>query len=93
LQTDEAWNDPGATTIGLRLAREALEGADVLKEALVLFNAVDAETLFILPKREGADWRIIIDTASKDRQNGPAVVSSPENTSVHLFPRSLMVLA
>jgi len=93
LQADEAWNDASATTIGLRLAREAPNGGDVFKEALVLFNAVDAETEFVLPKREGAAWRIVIDTASKDRQNGSAIVSSPEDTSVHLFPRSLMVLA
>ena len=30
-QTDEAWNDAGATTIGLRLAREAIDGDDVFQ--------------------------------------------------------------
>jgi pullulanase/glycogen debranching enzyme len=93
LQTDDAWNDAGATTIGLRLAREAADGADVFKEAIVLFNAVDSETEFVLPQREGAAWRVVIDTASVDRENGSAIVSNRENTGVRLFPRSLMVLA
>jgi isoamylase len=93
LQTDDAWNDAGATTIGLRLAREAADGADVFKEAIVLFNAVDSETEFVLPQREGEAWRIIVDTASADRENGVDIVSGPESTSVRLFPRSLMVLA
>jgi isoamylase len=89
-QTDEAWNDPAATTIGLRLARDC--GEDVWKEALILFNAVDAETEFALPVREGASWRVVVDTAEGDRET-EALVSSEEGAKARLFPRSLMLLA
>jgi len=94
LQTDEAWNDAGATTIGLRLARDFSDGKDVWKEALILFNAVDAETAFVLPEREGAPWRIVVDTAASDRAEGEALSADEAgNAQARLFPRSLMLLA
>ncbi len=93
-QTDEAWNDAGATTIGLRLAREFGDGEEVWKEALILFNAVDSETAFILPEREGASWRIVVDTAADDRAEGDALFADEAgNPQARLFPRSLMLLA
>jgi len=92
-QTDEAWNDPGATCIGLRLAREAAGADDVWREALVLFNSADVETLFALPERNGEAWRPIIDTAAGDRAEGDALSTVDDQMRAHLFPRSLMLLA
>ena len=68
-QEDEAWNDAGATTIGLRLARDF--GGEAWKEALILFNAVDASTTFALP--EGREWKVALDTAAGDRGGEPAL--------------------
>ncbi len=90
-QTDEAWNDAGATTIGLRLARNT--GGAAWKEALILYNAVDATTSFTLPERKGRGWRIVIDTASGDRTEGQALTRKAGKLQAHLFPRSLMLLA
>ena len=92
-QTDEAWNDPSATTIGLRLARDFGGAEGVWKEALILFNAVDAETHFALPQREGEPWRIVVDTAAGDRAEGEALSLDEDNIArARLFPRSLMLL-
>jgi glycogen operon protein len=89
LHTDEAWNDAGATTIGLRLACD-LPG-EVWKEALILFNAVDAATTFVLP--EGKEWTVALDTAEGDRGEGAALADSEDGVrQAHLFARSLMVL-
>ena len=89
LQTEEAWNDAGATTIGLRLARD-LPGDD-WKEVIILFNAVDAATTFALP--EGHDWKIVIDTAEGDRAEGEALSRDEDGKPLaQLFPRSLMLL-
>ena len=92
-QTDEAWNDAGATTIGLRLARDFGQGDAVWNEALILFNAVDAETHFTLPARQGASWRLVVDTAAADRAEGDALFSGDDGPQARLFPRSLMLLA
>jgi glycogen operon protein len=90
-QTDEAWNDGAATTIGLRLARNTSGAA--WKEALILFNAVDATTLFVLPGRKGRAWRVVIDTAFGDRTEGHALTRHEGKQQALLFPRSLMLLA
>ncbi len=88
-QTDEAWNDAGATTIGLRLARDF--GGEAWNEALVLFNAVDAATTFALP--EGREWKVVLDTAAGDRADEAAMAASEDGKPIaNLFPRSLMLL-
>ena len=93
-QTDEALERRRATTIGLRLARDLGGGEEVWKEALILFNAVDAETAFALPEREGASWRIVVDTAAGDRAEGEALFADDAGKpQARLFPRSLMLLA
>ncbi len=73
-QTDEAWNDPGATTIGLRLARESLEKRRGLEGGSVLFNAHDAEFPSCCREREGRAWTVALDTAAEDRAEEMALV-------------------
>jgi isoamylase len=92
LQSDEAWNDAGALAIGARFSRDELPG-DVWKEALILFNAADAQVDFALPEREGG-WRIALDTAYGDRDEGEALTKADDGkTQAQLFPRSLMLLS
>jgi glycogen operon protein len=57
-QTEEQWNDAGATTIGLRLV-----SAD--DEVLVLFNPHDGPVPFVLPEREGRGWTVRLSTATE----------------------------
>ncbi|MDE3177804.1 MAG: glycogen debranching protein GlgX [Pseudomonadota bacterium] len=90
-QDDEAWNDAGATTIGLRLARDM--PADCWSEVMILFNGVDAQTTFVLPARPGKPWEIVIDTAQGDRAGAAALgLSADGKPQADLFPRSLMLL-
>ena len=90
-QSDDAWNDDGATTIGLRLARDTED--DCWSEAIILFNAVDAATPFVLPERVGKPWTIVIDTAASDRTEGePLSKAEDGRPQANLFPRSLMLL-
>jgi len=92
-QTDEAWNDPGATTIGLRLARGEDASGETWREALILYNAVDSETTFLLPPREGEGWKIALDTAAPDRAASDALGAADDGKPLaRLFPRSLMLL-
>jgi glycogen operon protein len=93
LQTDEAWNDAAATTIGLRLQRDVSGENGAFPELLVLFNAADAEVEFALPARESGQWRIVIDTSKADRAEGEALQAAQGELSARLFPRSLMLLA
>ena len=91
LQSDEAWNDPGALAIGVQFARDDL-GDDAWAEALILFNAADAQVAFTLPEHEGG-WAIALDTAHGDRDEGEALTKNEEGIAqAQLFPRSLMVL-
>ena len=93
-QTDEAWNDAGATTIGLRLARPDAPADGTWREALILYNAVDLETAFVLPERQGEGWAVVVDTAAGDRQDSAALAAAEDGKPLaRLFPRSLMLLA
>ena len=90
-QDDEAWNDASATTMGLRLARES--AGDCWSEAVILYNALDAETPFLLPERSDKPWRIVIDTAEVNRGEDVALASTDDGKpQANLFPRSLMLL-
>ena len=91
LQSDEAWNDPGALAIGACLTREDLGGA-AWKQALILFNAADTDVAFALPDRE-SEWTVALDTAYDDREDGKALGKNDGGKrQAQLFPRSLMLL-
>ena len=91
LQSDEAWGDPGALAVGARFARDDLKG-EAWREALILFNAADAQVAFALPAREGG-WRIALDTAKGDRDGGEALTKSEDGAlQAQLPPRSLVLL-
>ena len=65
-QTDEAWNDAGATTIGLRLARDIrgrwLEGGAGAVQRRRRGDGVRAA------RAKGEGWSVVIDTAAGDRR-------------------------
>ena len=101
LQSDEAWNDPGALAIGARYARDDV-GGDAWKEVLILFNGADADVAFALPEREGG-WTVALDTAHGDRGEGEALTKTEETTTeeatteddklqAQMLPRSFMLL-
>jgi glycogen operon protein len=84
-QTDEQWQDPGNTTVGLRLSRDVTdEGFD---DVLILFNPHDGTVPFKLPEREGS-WIVELTTSDPER-NGDDI-GTPE--SYDLESRSLTVL-
>ncbi|NLH82862.1 MAG: glycogen debranching protein GlgX [Phyllobacteriaceae bacterium] len=95
-QTLEAWDDPGATTVGLRLSRSDLDGVVEWNDVLILFNAHDDVVPFVLPQRDGRPWSVVIDTArgavavsSTGGETQPAVVED----GFDLAPRSLVLMA
>jgi glycogen operon protein len=89
-QQAEHWTDAGATTIGVRLSRDDLKEVDgAWPELLILFNPHDGEVPFKLPEREGADWRIELDTAGTEREQGTV----RPGDELKLMARSLVLLA
>jgi glycogen operon protein len=85
------WLDAGATTLGVRFARDDLKGKDggIWWEALILFNPHDGDVPFTLPERDGADaWRIALDTATPNGEPR----SVPAGTPMTMTPRSLLLL-
>ena len=91
-QTEEAWADPGATTIGLRLSGPNVGEPDAWREIVILFNAHDGEVKFALPKRDAGRWTAKLDTAAGDRRKGRAMRVKKGVQIASLFPRSLMLL-
>jgi isoamylase len=87
-QQPEHWDDPGATTIGLRLSRDDLKGQDgIWSELLLLFNPHEGDVDFVVPAREGEqDWTVEIDTAD----TGVEKVASGE--AITMAGRSLILL-
>ncbi|WP_020177740.1 glycogen debranching protein GlgX [Methylopila sp. M107] len=62
-QTDEAWRDPGADCIGLKL--ETKDGAT----AFLIFNSHDGVVPFVLPDRAGdRPWTVVIDTENPEAE-------------------------
>ncbi|WP_173088382.1 glycogen debranching protein GlgX [Devosia sp. 1635] len=90
-QQDEHWEDAGATTIGLHLAREDLKGQpDTWWEVLVLFNPHDGDVDFVVPEREGGhEWLVDINTAAV---TGEEVRKLTAGEPVRMTSRSLLLL-
>jgi len=84
------WEDKGATTVGIRLARDDLKGQDgVWWELVILFNPHDGDVPFVPPERaEGGDWTIALNTG--DEQSAGSVVKSGEPLT--MISRSLILL-
>jgi glycogen operon protein len=67
--TDEDWNNPGARSLGLRLAGDAIEEVDargnriVDDTLLILLNAHHEPVNFVLPAhRRKVRWEVVFDT-------------------------------
>jgi glycogen operon protein len=84
-QQVEHWDDAEAVTIGALLQCDVEEG---VKEALVLFNSFDGDVPFTLPEREGAGWRVLLDTS----RPGDAEFEA-EGPEYPLRARTMVVLA
>ena len=88
-QQAEHWGDGGATTIGVRFARDDLKEVEgAWWELVILFNPHDGEVPFKLPPREGGPWTIELDTAEPDGGGGTA----EGEAELILSPRSLLLL-
>jgi glycogen operon protein len=83
------WADGGASTIGLRLSRDDLQGQDgIWWEIIVVFNPYDGEVDFSLPqKSDGSDWVAAINTADPEANDTPVV-----DNRLKLVARSLVLL-
>jgi len=90
-QQPEHWNDPGATTVGVRLSREDLKDQDgIWSECIVLFNPHSGPVPFTLPVREGQPWRAFIDTTNPEQED-PVEIAADE--LLEMPGRSLILLA
>jgi len=88
-QTDEHWQDPGATTLGVRLSRQDLEGQDgIWSDIVLLFNPHEGPVPFVLP--EGRNWTVVLDTSEPDKEDFSA---SDKADAFEMAPRSLVLLA
>jgi isoamylase len=86
-QQAEHWDDPGATTLGVRLARDDLKGKDgIYWELVILFNPHHGTVPFVLPERESGEWSVIVDTTGREDRQEQA------GASVDLGGRSLLLL-
>ena len=84
------WEDGGATTIAIRLARDDLKGQEgIWWETIIAFNPHDGVVPFKLPRRVGHPWKAVIDTNRPQTVDAP--VSGKTNT-IELQPRSLVLL-
>ncbi|MEO9230776.1 MAG: glycogen debranching protein GlgX [Devosia sp.] len=84
------WEDGGATTVGVRFARDDLKGQEgVWWELVVLFNPHDGDVPFVPPKRDdGGEWTVELDTSSSTIS--PRLLEAGE--TVTLNARSLTLL-
>lgn len=96
--TDTEWDDASIQALGLRLAGDALNEKDeygntVTGDTLLIILNGDVRPLeFPLPRLSPAGdlaWNVEINTDASDETSGHQL---PESASVHLTPRSLMVL-
>ncbi|MHA7972016.1 glycogen debranching protein GlgX [Rhizobium sp. CAU 1783] len=89
-QLPEHWLD--GNPLALKLLRDDLEGRDgIWPELLLLFNPVDADIGFNLPKTGGGDWQLELTTSDPTR-NGDIAVEGNEYVltarSLALFRRT-----
>ncbi len=61
-QKPEHWEDPGSTTLGLRLSREKSSDSEEWNDVLILFNPHDGDVEFKLPEVEHG-WTTELTTA------------------------------
>jgi glycogen operon protein len=86
-QRPEHWLD--GNPLALKIGRDDLaEIEGVWSEILILFNPVDADMTFKLPKTSGGDWRLALTTVDPDG-HGDIVAEGHDLT---LAPRSLALL-
>ena len=88
-QQPEHWQDAGATTLGVRLARDDLKNQEgIWWELLLLFNPHEGNVPFKLPERNGGTWYVEIDTA----QQAGRGEGHPGGSVMDLPPRTLRLL-
>ncbi len=91
-QTQEHWNDPGGTTIGVQFhLHDEVEGEGIWREAMLLFNPHDGMVPFTLPAPQEGEWQLELTTADPDRSGdrftGGAAFEL-ENRSLALFRKA-----
>ncbi|MDG3579166.1 glycogen debranching protein GlgX [Rhizobium sp. YJ-22] len=91
-QTQEHWNDPGGTTIGVQFhLHDEVEGEGIWREAMLLFNPHDGMVPFTLPSPQEGEWQLELTTADPDRSGdrftGGAAFEL-ENRSLALFRKA-----
>ncbi|MDR3475461.1 MAG: glycogen debranching protein GlgX [Devosia sp.] len=88
-QTEAHWQDPGATTMGLRLSRDDLKQQDgIWWELVMLFNPHGDVVPFVLPERQDGSWTVALDTA----ETGDLPASWAGGAVMELPARSLRLL-
>jgi isoamylase len=84
------WEDGGATSVAIRLARDDLKNQDgIWWETIIAFNPHDGAVPFKLPKRLGKPWKAVIDT---NRPESIDIHVSGKTNIIELAPRSLVLL-
>jgi glycogen operon protein len=85
------WNDAGARCLGVLLSVGASSRRAAYGDLLILFNADEASTEFVLPAPPaGASWCVLFDTAL--RHPGPGARMLRNLQSLPLEPRSTVLL-
>ncbi|QCI97775.1 glycogen debranching protein GlgX [Agrobacterium larrymoorei] len=86
-QKPEHWNDPGSTSLGLRLTREGDGAGEEWKDVLILFNPHEGDVEFKLPEVENG-WTTELTTADPT-VSGNQIANSQNYT---MEGRSLILL-
>ncbi|WHA39790.1 glycogen debranching protein GlgX [Agrobacterium larrymoorei] len=86
-QKQEHWNDPGSTSLGLRLTREGDGAGEEWKDVLILFNPHEGDVEFKLPEVENG-WTTELTTADPT-VSGNQIANSQNYT---MEGRSLILL-
>lgn len=86
-QKQEHWNDPGSTSLGLRLTREGDSAGEEWKDVLILFNPHEGDVEFKLPEVENG-WTTELTTADPT-VSGNQIANSQNYT---MEGRSLILL-
>lgn len=86
-QKQEHWNDPGSTSLGLRLTRDGDGAGEEWKDVLILFNPHEGDVEFKLPEVENG-WTTELTTADPT-VSGNQIANSQNYT---MEGRSLILL-